>query len=759
MSQNIVPSVFLQKIVLAKMQSATRDAHHIDNENRPKIATNTPLGRTTIESAPVDFSKKNQESSAAMVKIFYSFDKDSIDYFNILRNYNGLDFLRFFKIFFVLSDSGEMSSVLDFETAQANASNDNWKSIEINELFSAEGKFSKSSVNFTLSKGITRYLSCFVRTYIDIESLCAAFGLDRSVMDEEIFRGNTIFEKIVGNYEIVSDITRDLGVKDKISKYIADFSPSDTNVGSYFTDIYLSRDYSDDIRAIFGIDFLTLAREKTLFGNYYLDDKELAKNAKIKSLKIKKIRISEESAISRGLFRKNIFSDISVENMVAIFGTSRETLSDSKFSEVEEVQIFITNDNYRFFMFSDVVDGEEMSGKYQYGVDLVLDDKTKISLQEKLDYLSRIYTIFQEYYNLARISGEYNLLEESFSDEFIADQISKYTDVLMAPWNQALAIYMKILSFISSELNLEEITTKLALLINPLSGSLEGAEIFLSLIGSLMNKFKVILGSSETTSTSPSNYNGRAGSGRGSSPAALISYYFSSLLDCTYLRQRGYDVLGVGGDIEGKKGLREITKEELSERFEKETQKYFTSNSPTLNFSKIGKQNLVSLSADEAKYSYLTLASTVFDQQIVDFLGNSSTIEQKRKAYIDLAQSNANTSPARVNDKNILESENVTVEIRSGATQMASTVRMKDIIEQSNLSVQENKIQENVSKNIQEVESTKQENEASFISAPLLVANRNGREINTTSRLASFNVNADNNILDTLSSKKVLTRK
>jgi hypothetical protein len=475
-------------------------------------------------------------------------------------------------------------------------------------------------------KTITNTKISDFRSMRDLEKM----ELDFSFIENEDFLGNSI--KILTNDRL--DIERK------------------TN---YFSSFSLSRDSEGNCRFLFGIDYLNLVKENTIFGKLYKDDsEELLKNVKIRNLKVYRVRTSNnyKTAIpnSEGFAFYN--EDEDIPELVAF---SKE-MKSGEFNKnsygdngvIREVQIELDNviPGIRYFTGIDKKMKDVTFGFYKYFVELEIEDNTNKLLTNKLDLLLNSYEMLKEFNNEANSNSvDTSKLEEGkvlyfrkntttnfnpytghFSNAFIETQEAKYKNEINPmniPWIGPGAIYLQTINLFLSNKELikklgdiKKYSEILVTLIHPRTGTVDGIQIFLRLMETLINKIGSMVGTtisgkvnkwtSGDSTTKPSSTLSR---GKVAVKTFLVKCYSDMVFDCDIPKDIGYDFFSITGKLKKENnsdGLFVVGLDSYEKRVEVETLKYFKNINVDINL----KTPTITYTQDDnimnTKYSFLS---------------------------------------------------------------------------------------------------------------------------------------------------------
>tara|TARA_Y100000296_G_scaffold53042_1_gene60742 strand:- start:1851 stop:5234 length:3384 start_codon:yes stop_codon:yes gene_type:complete len=191
---------------------------------------------------------------------------------------------------------------------------------------------------------------------------------------------------------------------------------------SYITDGFLSRSGRGQYELFFGLNLSKLAKEQTLYGNFFGDNmEELNSSIYLSSLKVWRKRIN--SPVTSEVLGEQEYEDWDGNEPHRLIITTAATrdgdntvegveffdYSDpslSMLSVMKEVDFSLGGDSeVKHYNVKDLSFEKITDGHYQYGVEMVVEDNTWKFIGEKLQELTEAYTNLVSYHNEATRVG------------------------------------------------------------------------------------------------------------------------------------------------------------------------------------------------------------------------------------------------------------------------------------------------------------------------------------------------------------------
>jgi hypothetical protein len=429
---------------------------------------------------------------------------------------------------------------------------------------------------------------------------------------------------------------------------VDDYKPR--NKPSKFTNLFISRDFQNNIKFFFGIDFNNIIKENSKFG--YLINKnlntlnEFLKNTKILDLKILRRRINNNFKLSNSSakFEYDKF-DEQPDEIILQTNDQKDIKQivfldvDNDISSIREVNLALnrTYSYMRYFTGVDKTMVDVTDGIYQYYIELEIEDKIIDYLVDTIKNLETAKNSIVEYYAKVSTPTMKKFLAES-QDPHIQSpsEYSKQPDVVdygydpvsnkfspqligkikraygnRGPWRTAPLTFVSVLSSFSDNNTKENntiISNALTNYLNPdtanPSSILKTIEMFDYLISNISNVAGV---TRDDTSTNISS-----ASGSKINKTFKITKFFgetSEIVNSNLIRSYGIEYLSKSFET-NTDGLTSVTYDDFFARISNEMLKYFNSENPAINFGSSDKSD------KQIKYSFITPVR-------IDFLNNS----------------------------------------------------------------------------------------------------------------------------------------
>jgi hypothetical protein len=429
---------------------------------------------------------------------------------------------------------------------------------------------------------------------------------------------------------------------------------------TYFTEAFLTKDLRGYVRFLFGVDYLKAVRENTVFGKIFrYDNEELLDNVKIRSLTIKRVRASNsEDALKdeNGI----TWFDYNEEPEEVIFHSTE--IEPGEFNQREnergslrEILLPLRGDNpgLRFFTGIDKTITNVSYGKYQYGIELEVEDRTSLYMASLVDSLLNSYQILKQYYNEGVLIDNFDIESNTFSQKFQLEKEREFDEQIedikesdpslseeqveelaieRMPWNIAASSYLTTMSILHKDFEQKKYADLMLSFIHPLTGNPNGVQVVLGLMETLANKISDAIGTQVTGKVSkwePGQEQARPFSVKQRNGSVMLktfklSKYSSELFDADAPRNIGYDFLSAEGNSQledSEDGLKTIAVSQYEARVNKETLKYFKNLEADINL----KTDSITYTTDDrienTKYAFLTPSSVLFE-------GESSFLDQ-----------------------------------------------------------------------------------------------------------------------------------
>ena len=418
----------------------------------------------------------------------------------------------------------------------------------------------------------------------------------------------------------------------------------------YFTKNYVSRDFDGNARFMFGVDYYSLVRDLTNFGNVLPDTPTNVFSlfahrqfAQILNMSVKRKRVDLVPRSNRlGTynakevpFKTGYLGEphIDTEEIVSTLCAGSETIgpngiagnfssnSANANSNIQEISITtpdlggeVGTIGFRFFTGDDFQIKNFTEGKYQYGIEVEILDRSHLYIMNSVISLIKAYKNLSIYYTEASTPNVYyNVRTGRFKNALI----QKYATQDFKPWNFATNHLVDAISKFkdpTAVIDLEKIKSQLKRMTRPSTGTPRGVETLSKLLLNAASKLSQIVGSSLNASAISQI---AAGSDKiaisadtilSSTPDKRIikvEYWVDDIFDTEVPRKFGYDFLAATGKslVASNRGLTKLPGAFFNSRLSQEMLKYFNVDNPS-SFDVIGPTGQ-RLTVDDTIYSSL----------------------------------------------------------------------------------------------------------------------------------------------------------
>jgi hypothetical protein len=396
-----------------------------------------------------------------------------------------------------------------------------------------------------------------------------------------------------------------------------------------FSDLYLSRDKNKAARGLFVFDCVEYLKRNGRYGKIleYADVDKVMPHMRIRELKIVRRRqeakgrndydfedqqeqydlvaVSGDNEGTKKLSRRSYYIDLNTDGKL-----------DTLVGTVGEKTIFNLGSKRAFSFYDSYIRNYE-SGKYAYGVEMVIEDPTIKYFSLQIENLRKAHTMLSDYHRFvtkyARLSPDGKIsigFLDTIRQKYNLGSVIGEPGNGDAPWRKSVRIYLKVIrNLTGASSNL--LKDNLYRLLVPASRSLRGVEIFLSIIENLILKL------TKDNITSPTNakHGTRQGSNK-RSPLLYLSKNFNNTFHADTIKDYGLDFYGDALRY-NLDGLATISIGRLRKRFAAEAQKLGINLPKTVRSP--GAENF---------YSRLTPVSADLSGNSFDFTGPPSSRDE-----------------------------------------------------------------------------------------------------------------------------------
>ncbi len=300
----------------------------------------------------------------------------------------------------------------------------------------------------------------------------------------------------------ISNVPKDLTLLREEIKFLNNDNMDVEKKETYVSNICLSRSLNGNAKLVFSMDYFNLLRNKSLFGNLINNAsfEEFSEKTRISSLKILRRRvknIKDKNRLNSSFAASNVlFNDEEIEEVITLSADNENSLSfipqNTGNNQISEIDLSFSSDKkIRTF---NVLDNDltlKTFGKYQYGVEIQIQDNTYALFQTILDSLEISRQKLLEYYNdslsFSRLPNQiqgrtsnrerhYDPTMDIFTSRFVQFSGEKYPGLTFVS-----NIHNDILNFYrllgSSDYNVNMITSFNSM-VNPATGTPKGILTF-----------------------------------------------------------------------------------------------------------------------------------------------------------------------------------------------------------------------------------------------------------------------------------------
>ena len=445
----------------------------------------------------------------------------------------------------------------------------------------------------------------------------------KSVQNNKVqdFRITERIEKLKFNLSFLQTDSISLAEANKVSRDKTDIFKQP----AYFTKNYISRDFSGNARFMFGVDFYSLVRDLTNFGSVlpkqvnkenYLQSRKLSQILDL-SIKRKRVDVVPRSNRLGTLHKAEVpfktgylgEPHIDVEEVVSTIAAGSEQLTNagigtfsaspsSNINGLQETSFRIpdqglqTGDSgFRFFNVDDQQIKNFTDGKYQYGVELSILDRSNDYIIAKAVDLISAYKLVSQYYNEAMTPNKYYNPRTGNFRQLLSNYYATQT---FKPWESAINTLTAIIKEFKADedaFDESDFKSQMNLICHPNTGSPRGIETLQKLILNAASKMAEIAGTALNRSTLSEL---ASGSTKAVSKSSVLSkapekriikieYWLEEIFDTEVPKEFGYDFLAHAGISSAGvgKGLRNINGQQFNTRLKSEMLKFFTVENPS----------------------------------------------------------------------------------------------------------------------------------------------------------------------------------
>lgn len=452
--------------------------------------------------------------------------------------------------------------------------------------------------------------------------------------------------------------------------------PADQTREDYFSNAYLTRGEANNSSLMFSFDHLAYMISNSKFGKLFLNSSETVVQQLLLRSKITELSIVRRKV--RSAVRQNTLES-TAERATEIEGDEEEvvlvTTSDSnyvltgaakynapgayynravnlslsetppagynKMGQIQELNI--STNRGRTFSVVDTDIAQKSGGKYQYSVRLQVDDGAFSYLRDKKSELARARRSIMDYKERSERNQSFNARTRQFTQRFINSEIDSFNYIVLGPqeiatpansissrssrrsiqpWLAAIVKYVEILDLLANVTNERKnrIVRSIYSHINPISGTPQGIQTFLTLMESLDNKIQTLLSPVRLGHTEDKSSSSQA------APQRFISSesHFSDIFDANVTRSTGFNYFNTRPP---SADILSISVEHFQQRMESEISRYssnlYDQDQLQEEFEFLTTPMAAALVSNTTRYSYIGPSTVEIGSRMVDLLSES----------------------------------------------------------------------------------------------------------------------------------------
>ena len=378
---------------------------------------------------------------------------------------------------------------------------------------------------------------------------------------------------------------QDYRIFDKLkeSHNLLELSPNAKSGGRYYSNLFLSRDAAGSARGLFVFDCMRYIRENAKYGNLlnFVDPSNILRTAEIRDIKVvrtkrtnkylldfdNKDQTEEHEVVANS---SDFPGSVKLKSTNYYIDTNSDGKRDYLSGGIKEQRLFNLRTR-RAFSFYDRDIANFESGKYTYGVEMVIKDPTIDYLTSQIRLLKNASDMLSEYYHfvtsyctfdkygkipltfMTTIRAKYNI------SSTIGDKSKE------SPWRRAVRMYLRAVNNLTGSSYSASNIELLHSLVSPTSRDLRGVESMLETIGQLVFK----LGKDAPEGFRKETTGTRRGSRR-EAGNLVVSKKFSNIFHADTVEDYGFNFYGNLITYDSL-GLPTITYTDLQQRFAAES--------------------------------------------------------------------------------------------------------------------------------------------------------------------------------------------
>jgi len=473
----------------------------------------------------------------------------------------------------------------------------------------------------------------------------------------------------------------------------------------YFTRLNLTKDLSGQVRFLFGFDFKRYILNNSTYAGLINASAPTTINtilaySTIKNIKIIRNRVKDSAAEAalRGeaapYAHDNGYEKFDKEKLPLILADIQSSTTNQaggqvkpyqgRFGRLSEVNLFKKPDlRVRHFSGVDMTMKGNSSGKYQYAVEIEVEDGGEVMMARIRTRLKSAVNALQQYHNRASQatdemmkrftddaggSAAESFLSNRLPETFINEERKKWPKAGNGPWCRAVDRFIGVLRSITpgGDKNpsgplaflgtYEELAKQLYNFTSPETANVNSIGSVVEIMSIILQRMDALIGMQAPHPKSRDDFSTpTAGRSDGMARRATnklrtmkIKYYFSDVYDASSGNVNGYDYLtarmrlGPGSDSQisfNTNGLTIVPRNFYVGRVQQETRKYFQSDSQTIDLGPPGASSNAATApnitshTEHAAYTYLSPSTIRLDSETLPFRISGADSEKSMEDY------------------------------------------------------------------------------------------------------------------------------
>lgn len=377
------------------------------------------------------------------------------------------------------------------------------------------------------------------------------------------------------------------------------------NYNDVFSELWISRDESNNARMAFGINLERLLKQHSQLFRVYENLPGFTRTNLLNAIKLKNFKMFRSRVTPSGdLFDKDSPKTLVVEDLGNV--TDEGVL----------LPLNLKLGGFKHFQAIDRMMHKESGGLWKYEISFDFEDTLPQFLSEQLEELKLSSKGINEFYLDALLPRNYSVATDTYKVNYIESASETYEDNILP----LVSKYFEVIQYLSGPIpNFNNVVRTFSLLLHPRTGSPKGFQTILKLLGNLQDKLSRII-DGMVVNTKVQHVGGiaiKGGSNKGKSKTARIKYEFKETFDASPEIGTGYEFIfeqqpAVDDNL---LGMIITSYDTYRDRVEKETARYFNSTNPDIEISDATVTYNVGDSVETSIYSHLSPARMLFATQ------------------------------------------------------------------------------------------------------------------------------------------------